>query len=273
MNALVRERLAIVTPKPQTTRQRLLGLLTEPGYQIIFVDTPGLLEPGYRLQELMLRAALRTMQEADVTIALVDATRSLHDLDSEMLAYLAQSQGPVILAINKIDRVKKLLILPLIDDAHQRFPFAAFVPISALTGDGLRELLAVVIDRLPVGPPLYPPDMLTDQPERFFVAEIIREQIFRNLRDELPYSCAVQVEEFIERTKGKTYIRATIFVEKESQKAIIIGRQGQMLKQVGSTAKPQVEEFLQRPVYLDLWVKVRPTWRKRDEDLKELGYE
>lgn len=273
MNAFVHERLSIVTPKPQTTRQRVLGILTEPGYQAIFVDTPGLLEPAYKLQELMLQAAVRTIQEADVTIAIVDATRSLRDLDTETTGYLTRSAGPVLLAINKIDRIEKPLLLPMIDETRRRFPFDEIVPVSALQRDGLDTLLELTVERLPVGPPLYPPDMLTDQPERFFVAEIIREQAFLALRDELPYACAVRIEEFVERDKGKLYIQATIFVERDSQKGIIIGHNGRMIKRIGAAAKQNIEAFLERAVYLELWVKVNPVWRKRDVELKRLGYE
>ncbi len=272
MNALLGERLSIVTPKPQTTRQRILGILSEPGVQIIFVDTPGVLEPEYKLQEFMLRSAVKTIQESDVTIAMVDATRSLRDLDEELTGHLTYSAGPVILAINKIDRIKKPMVLPLIDEAHSRFPFSVLIPISALNRDGLENLLALVIERLPVGPPMYPPDMLTDQPERFFVGEIVREHLFTTLRDELPYASAVQVDDFKDRDNGKTYIRATIVVEKTTQKAIIIGHKGHMLKKIGTAAKESIETFLERPVYLDLWVKVIPTWRKRETDLKRLGY-
>ena len=272
MNALLHERLSIVTPKPQTTRQRVLGILTEPGYQVIFVDTPGLLEPEYPLQSYMLRSAVRTIQEADVTIVMVDATYGLKDLDDETIGHFMNSAGPVILAINKVDRIGKAYILPLMDDAQQRFSFSSLVPISALRNEGLEKLLSIVIDLLPMGPPLYPPDMLTDQPERFFAAEIVREHLFLALRDELPYASAVLVEEFKERTKGKVYIQATIIIEKESQKAIVIGRKGHMLKQIGMAAKTDIESFLDRPVYLDLWVKVSPTWRKRESELKRLGY-
>ena len=272
MNALLGERLSIVTSKPQTTRQRILGILSEPGVQVIFVDTPGLLEPEYKLQEFMLRSAVRTIQESDVTIAMVDATRSLRDLDKAITGHLTHSAGPVLLAINKIDRIKKPQVLPLLDEARDRFPFSDLIPISALNRDGLEDLQALVIERLPVAPPMYPPDMLTDQPERFFVGEIVREHLFTALRDELPYASAVQVDDFKDRDTGKTYIRATIVVEKKSQKAIIIGHKGHMLKKIGTAAKESIETFLERPVYLDLWVKVIPTWRKRENDLKRLGY-
>lgn len=273
MNALLGERLSIVTAKPQTTRQRILGILSEPGLQIVFVDTPGLLEPEYKLQEFMQRSAIRTIHESDVTIAMVDASRALRDLDRDIIGHLKGSSGPVILAINKIDRINKEQVLPLIEKACKRFQFAELIPIAALKNDGLDELLKAVTERLPIAHPMYPPDTLTDQPERFFVGEIVREHIFTTLHDELPYACAVTVDDFKDRENGKTYIHATIVVEKTSQKGIIIGSKGLTLKRIGTGAKVSIETFLGRPVYLDLWVKVLPTWRKHENDLKRLGYQ
>lgn len=272
MNALLQQRLSIVTPKPQTTRQRVLGILSEPAYQVIFMDTPGLLQPDYKLQEYMLQSALHTIRDAELIIAMTDSTRQLKDLDKATLDYLDQSSGPVILAINKIDRIPKLSILPMIEEAANRFPFTEIVPVSARREDGLDDLLAAVIKRLPEGPALYPDDMLTDQPERFFAAEIIREHLFLSVRDELPYSSAVHIEDFKDRPNGVAYIQASIIIEKSSQKGIIIGKNGRMLKKIGSEARNAISEFLDRPVYLDLWVKIRPTWRKKEQELKRLGY-
>lgn len=273
MNALVRERLSIVTPKPQTTRQRILGILSETDYQVIFMDTPGLLEPAYALQEFMQQSALQTIHSSEVVIAMTDATRTLKDMDPEMIGYLQQSPGPVILAINKIDRIKKPLLLPLIEQATRRFPFTHIVPISALAQDGLDDLMTHVVQALPPGPALYPTDMLTTQPERFFVAEIIRERLFLFLNEELPYASAVHIEEFTERENGPTYIHASIILERPTQKGIVIGKQGSMLKRIGSAAREAIAQFLERPVYLDLRVKVRPTWRKNEKELKRLGYD
>ena len=272
MNALLRQRLSIVTPKPQTTRQRVLGILTELDYQIIFMDTPGLLQPGYKLQEYMLQSAVHTIRDSEVAVAMVDSTKGLKDLDNATLHHLKQSPGPVILAINKIDRIPKLSILPLIEEAYRRFSFNEIVPISALQDDGLDRLLSAIVKVLPEGPALYPDDMLTDQPERFFAAEIIREHLFLAMRDELPYASAVQIEDFKERPNGVAYIQASIIIEKSSQKGMIIGKKGQMLKRIGSAARVAIAAFLDRPVYLDLWVKIRPTWRKKEQELKRLGY-
>lgn len=272
MNALLQHRLSIVTPRPQTTRQRVLGILTKDDCQVLFLDTPGLLEPGYRLQEYMLQSAVHTLNDADAAVAIVDATRFERDLDDRVAGFLEQSRGPVILAINKIDRTPRTSLLPMIDRATGRFPFTEIVPVSALKGDGLQPLLSAVIRVLPAGPALYPADMLTDQPERFFVGEIIREHLFLALREELPYASAVIVEDFTDRPNGTAFIQAGIIIERASQKGIIIGKNGRMLKNIGSSARKAIVEFLDRPVYLDLRVKVRPSWRKKEQELRRLGY-
>lgn len=272
MNALLKHRLSIVTPRPQTTRQRVLGILTKDTCQVLLLDTPGLLEPGYRLQEYMLQSAVHTLHDSDAAVAIVDATRFKRDLDDRVVGFLEQSHGPVILAINKIDRTSRLSLLPLIDQAASRFPFTEIVPVSALEGDGLEPLLSAVIRALPPGPALYPDDMITDQPERFFVGEIIREHLFLAVREELPYASAVIVEDFTDRPNGTAFIQASIIIERSSQKGIIIGKNGRMLKNIGTSARKAVVDFLDRPVYLDLRVKVRPSWRKNDQELRRLGY-
>lgn len=273
MNALIGERLSIVTHRPQTTRQRVIGILSRPAYQAVFMDTPGLLDPAYTLHEMMVHAAVQTIRAADVTIAMIDATQSLKDLNRSIVDRLKQSRGPVLLAINKIDRIKKPALLPLIEEAIRRFPFSHVVPVSALLSEGLEELLNAAVQALPEGPALYPPDMLTDRPERFFAGEIIREQVFLRLGDELPYASAVLIEDFKDRENGTAYIQASILLERDSQKGIVIGKQGVMLKRIGTAAREALIEFLGRPVYLDLWVKVRPGWRKNEKELKRLGYE
>lgn len=272
MNALLQHRLSIVTPRPQTTRQRVLGILTKDECQVLFLDTPGLLEPGYRLQEYMLQSAVHTLHDSDAAVAIVDATRFERDLDDRVAGFLEQSRGPVILAINKIDRIPRTSLLPMIERAAGRFPFTEIVPVSALKGDGLEPLLSAVIRVLPAGPALYPADMLSDQPERFFAGEIIREHLFLALREELPYASAVIVEDFTDRPNGTAFIQAGIIIERDSQKGIIIGKNGRMLKRIGSSARKAIVEFLDRPVYLDLRVKVRPSWRKKEQELRRLGY-
>ncbi len=272
MNALLQQRLSIVTPRPQTTRQRILGILTREGCQMMFLDTPGLLEPGYRLQEYMQRSAVHTLHDADVAVAIVDATRFARDLDDRVVGLIEQRRGPVILAINKIDRISKASLLPMIDQAAKRFPFNEILPVSALKLEGLEPLLSAVARALPPGPALYPEDMLTDQPERFFAGEIIREHLFLALREELPYASAVIVEDFKDRDNGTAFIQASIIIERTSQKGIVIGKNGRMLKDIGTAARKSIVDFLERPVYLDLRVKVRPAWREKEPELKRLGY-
>ncbi|MSS71369.1 MAG: GTPase Era [Candidatus Latescibacteria bacterium] len=268
-NALVGERLAIVTPKPQTTRIPLLGVVTRPASQVVFWDTPGLLDPTYRLQEVMRSHIVRRLREADVVVGLLDAHAL--DLDEGLRAALSEVKVPTIVALNKIDLVPAERIGPAITRVREAVRADEILPISALTGRGLPELMDAVERRLPFGPRLYPDDTLTDQPERFFVAELIRETAFDLLKEELPYAIAVTVEEFKER-EAKTYVRADVCVERASQKGIVIGARGKMLKRIGSEARRRIETFLERPVYLELWVKVRENWRKKEGDLKDFGY-
>ena len=272
MNALLEQRLSIVTSKPQTTRQRVLGILTKNKTQVLFLDTPGLLEPQYRLQEYMLQSALQTMNDTDMAVAIIDAPRFTHCLDEQFINFLKHCRGPIILAINKIDKISKDSLLPMIKQAKESFPFTDIVPISALKQDGLAPLLDAIIRLLPIGPALYPEDMLTDQPERFFVSEIIREHLFFALHDELPYALAVFVESFTDRPNGTAFIQANIIIERSSQKSIVIGKSGNMLKHIGTSARKAIEDFLDRSIYLDLQVKVRPSWRKKEHELKKLGY-
>ena len=272
MNALLGLKLSIVTPKPQTTRHRILGILNEEKTQMIFLDTPGLLKPRYKLQDKMLRAVKRAMEEADVMLILVEPLEKIHDEIRSIFVSLKASQKPVILLINKIDTVEKKKLLPIIDNYAAQFNFTKIIPISALKQEGLNELKISLTENLPQGFPFYPEDMVTEHPERFFVSEIIREKIFQNYGEEIPYSTTVLIEEFKEREGRKDFIRANIIVEKDSQKGILIGKKGAALKKVGSTARYQIEQFLGRKVYLELFVKVREKWRKKDAFLKEFGY-
>lgn len=272
MNALLGLKLSIVTPKPQTTRHRVLGILSRENHQLIFLDTPGILSPRYKLQEAMVKTAHRAIDEADVLLFMIEPEKTISEINQNILNTLIQSRKPVILVINKIDTIEKEKLLPIINEYQKRFLLEQILPISALKSDGLAELKQVLIDLLPTGMPFYPADMITDHPERFFVAEIIREKIFQRYGEEIPYSTTVTIEEFIERAHGKDYIRATIYIERDSQKGIIIGKQGAALKRVGQLAREAIERFLQRPVYLELFVKVKEKWRQREGDLRELGY-
>ena len=270
MNGLLQRKLAIVTPKPQTTRHRILGILNGPDHQIIFLDTPGLIRPRYPLHETMVKTARTTMKEADLILYMVEA-KGRH-MDDDELTSLEAFQAPVILVINKVDLVQKDRILPIIDHYQKTGQYSDIVPISALKADGLDRLLGVVIDMLPQGDPFYPPDIVSDEPERFFVAEMIREQIFLYFGDEIPYATSVQVETFRERTDRKDYILATIYVEQESQKGIVIGKGGRALKKIGLKSREHIERFLDRAVYLELHVRVKRKWRRDADAVRRLGY-
>ncbi|MFQ6091771.1 MAG: GTPase Era [bacterium] len=270
LNALLKQKLAITTPKPQTTRHRIMGILTHEAFQIVLLDTPGLFTPGCTLQSMMVRTALETMRGADVVLVLIEATEENDHFEPSIIAEFRTLNQPVLLVINKIDLVTKERILPLIAECKAIFPFAEFVPISALYSDGLDDLLRTIVSYLPKGELLYSEDMLTDQSERFFVSELIREVVFNRFKEEVPYSATVKVVEF--KKRKKLYIRADIFVERDSQKAILIGEGGAALKEVGQLARKQIEAFLEEPVFLDLWVKVRRRWRNRQDDVKELEY-
>jgi GTP-binding protein Era len=272
MNALLGQKLSIVTAKPQTTRHRVLGILSGKEYQIIFLDTPGLLVPRYKLQETMVKAARGAIEEADVLLFMIEPEDKISEANQSILSELIQSKKPLILSINKIDQTDRDKLLPIIDQYSKSFNLTSIIPISALKADGLDQLKQLLIDNLPVGFPFYPPETITDQPERFFVAEIIREKIFQKYGEEIPYSTTVTVEEFKERDHGKDYIRAVIYVERNSQKGIIIGKQGAALKRVGQIAREEIELFLGRAVYLELFVRVKEKWRQREEVLRELGY-
>jgi GTP-binding protein Era len=272
LNALVNRKLAIVSPKPQTTRHLTMGVLNGPGFQAILVDTPGLFAPkgSLKLQQHMVKKALSALEEADVILLMAEP-----EISSERDLPLAEIRNilkPVVLAINKIDTVSKGILLPAIGSASRMYGFREIVPISALRADGLELLVRVTTDLLPLGSPFFPPDVLTDKPERFFVSEIIRESIFSSYGQEIPYTTTVIIEDFSERRDKKDYIRATIYTERDSQKAILIGKKGAALKRAGERARREIEDFLERPVYLELWVKTRKDWRRKEGDLREFGY-
>lgn len=270
MNALVGQKLSIVTRKAQTTRHRILGVVSTGAYQVIFLDTPGVIDPRYGLQDLMMQTVQRALRDADVVLHLVDATKAAE----ENLDMLPDPEGrPAILAINKMDIASKDRALPLVAEATARRNYEAVVPISAKTGLQLDKLLAEIVALIPEGPAYYPPEMISEQPERFFVAEIIREKIFERFRQEVPYAVQVNVVGFEEHENEKDLIDAEIVVERESQKAIIIGKGGRALKDIGIAARKDIEEFLGREVYLRLFVKVRPGWRDKKTFLKEYGYQ
>lgn len=271
-NSLLGHKLSIVTPKPQTTRHRVSGILTTSEYQIVFFDSPGIIDPSYELQSVMMKRVEQTLKDADIILFMVEATSRPEGKEEKIIERLRDYHKPLFLVINKIDLVKKYGLLPLIQEYQKIHGFDEVVPISALTGDGLEILLGLIVKGLPPGEPLYPPDQLSDHPERFFTSEIVREKIFLLYGEEIPYSTAVLVDEFVERPGQKDYIKATVFVERDSQKAILIGKGGSSLKRVGEEARREIERFLGREVFLQLWVKTRKNWRKRRSDIKDFGY-
>ncbi len=273
LNQLLGYKVAITTPKPQTTRFQIRGILTGEDYQIIFVDTPGIHEAKMLFNRLMVEQALRAIEEVDSVVFIVDAAHRSPKAEEKIIEILQEANKPTILALNKIDLIKKGELLPMIDFFSRLYPFKAIVPISALERDGLDELLEEIVDTLPEGPMYYSPDMLTDQPERLLAAEIIREKIFMLTRQEIPYSTAVVVEEFEEDPERKIlFIQATIYVEKDSQKGIIIGKGGERLKKIGTLAREELEFLFGQKIHLDLWVKVLKGWRKEEKALRRLGF-
>ena len=272
LNAMLGEKLAIVTPKPQTTRNQIRGIVTSDDYQIIFLDTPGILRPKYQLHKWMVKAAYAAIQDADLILYLIDVTQTSPQVEEEILDAIHQVNQKTILVINKIDRIARLNLLPIIDNYSRKFSFAESVPISALNQDGIERLKDLILGYLPSGPQYFPPDQISDLPQRFFIAETIREQIFLQTKQEVPYSTSVVVEEFIERNKKKWYIRAVVYVERPSQRGVLIGKQGQMIKRIGQLARTDIERFLARSVFLELHVLVKPDWRKDLRKMQDLGY-
>ncbi|HHU50753.1 MAG TPA: GTPase Era [Firmicutes bacterium] len=275
VNALVGEKIVISAAKPQTTRQRIRVILTTKQAQVIFYDTPGLHKPQHKLGEEMNKAALNTFKLVDAVLWLTDATQPVGRGDRWVAEKLRDFSGPVLVAINKIDLASGVDLGKYIEKIGARqWPV---VRVSALTGQGLPELLERMIGLLPAGPQYYPAEMLTDQPEAVIISDLIREGIIEQTEEEVPHSVAVVVEELKERGKGPrekriTYVRATILVERDSQKKILIGKGGQRLKLIGTAGRNAVEEYLGAPVFLDLWVKTRKDWRDSLPDLKKLGY-
>jgi GTP-binding protein Era len=270
VNRLVGQKVAIVSDKPQTTRNRILAVVNRPGGQIILFDTPGIHKPTHRMNERMVESALRSLDQVDLAVWLVAVDEAYGAGDEHVLGVLRKSGKPVILGLNKIDTMAKPRLLPLIDRYRQRMDFAEIVPVSALRGENVELLGDLLLSRLPEGVPLYPEDFLTDQPERFFVAEIVREQILRTTRDEIPYSTAVVIDSFKE-DGALVRIEASILVERESQKGIVIGKGGALLKAIGTEARKGIEDFLGTKVYLGLFVKVREGWREDARILEDMG--
>ncbi len=273
LNALLGRKISIVTPKPQTTRHRILGILTRPTAQIVFVDTPGLHAGGRRaMNRHMNRAALTSLQDADVNLFVVEALRWT-DEDQRVLEELKKQGRPIILILNKVDKVfPKERLLPFIDELSKRAKFEEMIPVSALKGAQLEQLPEVIARFLPASPPHYPQDQLTDRSQEFQAAEIVREKLTLRLRQELPYGLTVGIEQFKEED-GRLLINAVIWVERSGQKAIVIGHGGEQLKEVGRAARIEMSERFGLPVHLELWVKVKENWSDNEAALRQLGYE
>jgi len=289
INALLGQKISIVSPKPQTTRNRLLGILTRSDAQIVFLDTPGIHAPLHKLGEVMVETAAATLSDADALLWIVDVSSPPNDEDRKVAEIIAAARRrertagfkPLLLGLNKLDRA---------DERQREASAAGWAPkyeadyialalsaramrLSALRGDGLTDLADELARLMPVSPPLFPEDQVTDQQVRFMAGELVREQVLHHLRDEVPHSIAVFVDEFKERANGVTYVSAVVYVERPTQKMIVLGKDGAMIKQIGQAARQQIEELLETRVFLELWVKVRPKWRTDEEELRRLGYQ
>ena len=272
INSLIGQKIAIMSDEPQTTRNRILCILTRPEAQIVFLDTPGIHKPKHKLGEYMVKAAEGTLKEVDAIFFVVDATEKMGPGEYYILERLQATAKPVILVVNKLDLIEKEQVLPIISHYTDKYPFVGVVPISAKEETNLDALIEEVEKYLPEGPQYYPEDMVTDQPERLIVAELVREKALQLTRDEVPHAIAVDVDEMKARDNGDTYIRATIYVERDSQKGILIGAKGSMLKEIGKLARADIEMLLGTRVFLDLWVKVKKDWRDRDSVLRGFGF-
>jgi len=272
-NRILGEKIAIVTEKPQTTRNRILGIKHVEGGQMIFLDTPGLHKGRSALNQRMVQTAIASSREADVLLFVIEATSPLIKEERQMIESLKGSPGVPFLIINKIDCVRKEALLPLIDQYQKVHPFQAIFPISAITGEGTEILLEEIMEALPESPPYYPEDMITDQTERFLISEVIREKVIEQTFREIPYVTAVTIESFKEHPeKNLVVIQGTIHVERISQKKILIGKGGQKLKQIGEMARKAMEAFLEKRVFLELWVTVEKNWTQDPPTLNRLGY-
>ncbi|MFX3616056.1 MAG: GTPase Era [Sporolactobacillus sp.] len=273
LNQLLGQKIAIMSDKAQTTRNKIHGIYTTDQEQVIFIDTPGIHKPKHRLGEIMTAMALNTLNEVDIVLFLIDAEQGYGRGDQFIIDFLQKVNSPVFLLINKIDKVHPEELLPLIDHYRTLYSFKEIIPLSALQGQNVSELLKQIHTYLPEGPQYYPSDQITDHPERFIVSELIREKILQLTRDEVPHSIAVVIDKMKKNEHGNLFdIQATIMVERPSQKGIIIGKGGSMLKKVGTLARKEIEALIGSKVFLELWVKVDQNWRDKEEELKNFGY-
>ena len=271
LNRILGQKLAIVSDKPQTTRTRVVGVKNYPDAQVVFVDTPGVHKPTHRMNKRMVDTALEAMREVDVVALVVDASVKPGPGDRHLLGLLKDVKAPVILALNKVDIVAKQKLLPMLDQYSKAHPFVELVPLSAVDGTNVETLEGLFLRHLPEGEPMYPPEYLTDQTERFYASEVVREQVLQMTHDELPFSTAVVVDQFDESEPGLIKLYCTILVERESQKPIVVGKAGSMIKAIGTAARLGLEEHFSQKVFLDLHVKVKSEWRDDERLLDEIG--
>ncbi len=269
LNKVIGQKITITSDKPQTTRNQSRGILTGPNYQIVWVDTPGLHRPLHQLGEKMVKTAQRALAHVDLILWVIDASTGLKPSDRKVAEILNPIEQPLFVVWNKIDLLTGDQALELeLDEVNPRRIFR----VSAHTGSGIPDMISGLTQELPNGPAYYPPEMITDHPERFIAAEYIREQVLNHTEEEIPHSVAIQIDEFAKRPNGQVYIEATIYVERDSQKGIIIGAKGSRLKTIGAGARVEIEALIDSPVYLNLWVKVRKNWRNNEKVLQEFGY-
>ncbi|HDR7381445.1 GTPase Era [Bacillus toyonensis] len=272
LNRIIGQKIAIMSDKPQTTRNKIQGVYTENDSQVIFIDTPGIHKPKHKLGDFMVKMAQTTLKEVDIVLFMVNATEGFGRGEEFIIEKLQETKQPVFLVINKIDQVHPEQLLELIDQYRKLHEFAEIVPISALDGNNVEALIGVIKKYLPEGPQYYPDNQVTDHPERFIIAELIREKVLHLTREEVPHSVAVVIDAIQKREGGAVYINATIVVERASQKGIIIGKQGKMLKEVGKRARFDIEALLGSKVFLEVWVKVQKDWRNKMSQLRDLGF-
>lgn len=272
LNRVVGQKIAIMSDKAQTTRNKIQGVYTTDDAQLIFIDTPGIHKPKHRLGDFMVETAYSALREVDVTLFMISADQKRGKGDDFIIERLRQSQTPVFLVINKIDKVHPDALLAIIEDYSSQMDFAEIVPISATEGNNFETLMKLLIDEMPEGPQYFPEDQITDHPEYFIVSELVREKVLLLTRDEVPHSVAVVVDSMKRDHNDKVHIQATIIVERDSQKGIIIGKGGKMLKQIGTKARLDIEHMLDDKVFLELWVKVQKDWRDKQTFLTDYGY-
>lgn len=272
LNYVIGQKIAIMSDKPQTTRNKIQGVLTTDSYQMVFIDTPGIHKPKHRLGDFMMKIAENTLNEVDAIIFMINAEEGYGRGDQYIMDRLQSVNSPVFLVVNKIDLITPEKLLETIDEYRKKYDFTEVIPISALQGNNVNRLLEQLEKYLPIGPQYYPAEQVTDHPERFIITEFIREKALHLTREEVPHSIAVALENMETRPDGTVYIQATVITERKSQKGIVIGKQGSMLKKIGQEARKDIEHLLGSKVFLELWVKVKKDWRNKQSQLYELGF-